>query len=588
MYIDRVPNRNSPPAVLLRESYREDGKVRKRTVANLSGLPDHIVDCLKAALKGGVMPASEGIFNPIKDIAVTDSRLHGHVAAILGVMKNSGLINTIDRDSSRKRDIVTAMIADRLLGGDSKLSTVRHCCKETASTTLGSMLDLDKLEDRECYDAMDWLLERQEGIQKKLARKHFHPGSPVLFDLSSSYFEGSTCPLAMFGYSRDKRRDLPQVNYGIYCNTDGTPVGVDVFAGNENDHFAFPKAVERVRKDFKQDRVIFIGDRGMISGKAIDKHLRNLEGADWITALTNGSIAKLERDKCIQTSLFDERDLVSIVHPDYPDERLVICRNPTLADRRAIKREELLQATEKLLIKVQKKLIRKNKPLRGKDKIGIEVGKVINKKNVAKHFDITIEDDSFEYSRNEEKILREASLDGLYVIRSSVDKDRMTDEELVANYKNLEMVERAFRSLKSTDINVRPIHHRLENRVRAHIFICMLAYYVEHSMRKMLAPIMFADEEKEKFSERESVVMPVRRSNSAKQKDLVKKSSDGEFSISSFRDIVKSLSAITSSKICVKGHAKGRFTTTSRPSPYQRKILELLKVKRQVYPVTNN
>jgi len=580
MYIERVPNRKSPPAVLLRESWRENGKVKKRTVANLSGLSDEIVEALRAALKGESIPASEGIVSPKKVISIHDARQHGHVAAIHSSLKNSGMLSMIDSKSSRERDVVSAMIIDRILNGDSKLATVRHCNPETASTSLGEWLSVEDLHEDECYAAMDWLLERQCKIQKKLAKKHLADGDPVLFDLSSSYFEGQCCELAKFGYSRDHRGDRRQVNYGIYCNTGGTPVGVEVLAGNESDRIAFPIAVKRVREDFKHNHVIFIGDRGMISGKAIDEYLRDEEGADWITALHSASIRKLEQCGSIQLTLFDERDLVSITHPDYPDERLIVCRNPELAKRRAKRREALLQATEKLLAETIKKVDRKNKPLRGKDKIGVEVGKIINKKKMGKHFILTIEDDSFVVERNDEKISAEAAIDGLYVIRSSVDKTRMTDPELVANYKNLEMVERAFRSLKSIDLNVRPIYHRLDNRVRSHIFICMLAYHIEHYMRGKLAPLLFADEQKENAAERRSVVDPVKRSESAKKKDQTHRTADGEYPVSSFRDILKTLSAITRSRIKVKDHKKGDFKTTSIPTLYQKKILELLGATR--------
>lgn len=580
MYIERVPNRNSPPAVLLRESWRENGKVRKRTVANLSGLPDEIIESLRAALKGEAIPASEGIASPEKAISIHDARQHGHVAAIHCVLKKSGLLDMIDSKRSRERDVVAAMVVDRIVNGDSKLATVRHCNPESAATSLGELLDLEDLHENECYAAMDWLLGRQGRIQKKLAKKHLADGDPVLFDLSSSYFEGQCCELAAFGYSRDHRGDRKQVNYGIYCNTLGTPVGVEVLAGNESDRIAFPLAVERVRKDFGHKNVVFIGDRGMISGKAIDDYLRDEEGADWITALNSASIAKLERCGSIQLTLFDERELVSITHPDYPDERLVVCRNPDLARRRAKKREALLKATEKLLAEVARKVERKNKPLRGEDRIGVEAGKTINKKKMAKHFNLTITDNTFAYERNEEKIRAEAALDGLYAIRSSVDKTRMSDRELVVNYKNLEMVERAFRSLKSIDLNVRPIYHRLDDRVRAHIFICMLAYHIEHHMRTLLAPLLFADEQKETAAERDSVVDSVKRSESAKKKDQTRRTPDGQFPISSFRDIIKTLSAITRSRVKVKGHKKGDFKTTSTPNPYQKKILELLGASR--------
>ncbi len=580
MYIERVPNRKSPPAILLRESWREDGKVCKRTVANLSGLPDETVNALQAALRGKSIPASEGIPSPEKAISLHDARQHGHVAAIYDVMKKSGLLTMIDSRPTRERDVVAAMIIDRMISGDSKLATVRHCSPETASTTLSELLALEDLNEHECYAAMDWLLERQDQIQKKLAKKHLVPGDPVLFDLSSSYFEGDTCPLAKFGYSRDHRGDRSQVNYGIYCNTEGTPVGVEVLAGNESDHVAFPKAVERVRNDFGLKEIIFIGDRGMISGKAIDTYLRNEEGADWITALSSAAIAKLDHGGAIQMSLFDEVDLATIIHPDYPDERLIICRNPALTERRAKRREALLLATEELLDGVKQKVDRSKMPMVGKDKIGLEVGKIINRKKMAKHFTLIIEDNAFSYTRNAEKIRAEAALDGLYVIRSSVKKERMSDGELVTNYKNLEMVERAFRSLKSIDINVRPIYHHLENRVRAHIFICMLTYHIEHRMRQLLAPLLFADEEKETAAERASVVAPVKRSDSAKQKDDTKRTADRHYRISSFRDILQSLSSITRSRVEVDGHKKGDFKSVSRPSEYQEKILALLGAQR--------
>ena len=581
MYIERVPNRNSPPAVLLRESWRENGKTRKRTVGNLSSLPDETVEAVRSALKGDVVPAALAIAEPKKRLEITNVRQHGHVAAIVAMIKRSGLLQAIDRKPSRQRDIVVAMIADRLLHGDSKLATARHCQKETAATTLGELLSLEDLDEHECYRAMDWLLERQESIQKKLARKHLEDGGPVLFDLSSSYFEGHTCPLAKHGYSRDKRGDLPQVNYGMYCNALGVPVGVEVLAGNENDHVAFPQALKRVREDFGRKSVIFVGDRGMISGKAIDEYLRDEEGAQWITALKSVSIAKLQRQGAIQRSFFDQRDLVSITHCDYPDERLIVCRNPLLADERARKREALLVATEKLLAKVKAKVDRKRNPLRGKSEIGVEVGKVVNRKKVAKHFQIEISDERFEYSRNQEKIDVEASLDGLYTIRSNVDATQMSPEQVVAHYKNLASVERAFRSLKSIDLRVRPINHRLADRVRSHIFICMLAYYVEHQLRELLGGLMFVDEDKSLVETRDSIVSPARRSQSAKRKDATRRNEAG-FRLSSFRDILESLSAITRSTVNIQGHPKGRFSVTSRPTPYQQEIVRRLGIARHL------
>jgi len=579
MYIECVPNRNSPPAVLLRESWREDGKTKKRTVANLSSLPEKTVEAVRSALKGDVVPAALAIGQPEKQIEITNVRQHGHVAAIVAIIKRSGLLAAIDRKSSRQRDIVVAMIADRLLHGDSKLATARHCQKETAATTLGELLSLEDLDEHECYQAMDWLLKRQESIQKKLARKHLEDGGPVLFDLSSSYFEGHTCPLAKHGYSRDKRGDLPQVNYGMYCNAQGVPVGVEVLAGNENDHVAFPKAVKRVRDDFGRENVIFVGDRGMISGKAIDEYLRDEEGSQWITALNSAAIAKLQRQGTIQRSLFDDRDLVSVTHGDYPNERLIVCRNPLLADERKRKREALLSATEKLLAKVKAKVDRRRNPLRGKSEIGVEVGKVVDRKKVAKHFVIEIDDDRLEYSRKQDKIETEASLDGLYTIRSNVDATEMSDEQVVGHYKNLASVERAFRSLKSIDLRVRPIHHRLADRVRSHIFVCMLAYYIEHQLRELLAGLMFVDEDKSPAESRDSIVSPAPRSESAKRKDATRCNAAG-FRLSSFRDLLESLSMVTRSMVTVAGHPQDDFRATSRPTPYQQEIIRVLGVAR--------
>lgn len=583
MYIERVPNRNSPPAILLRESHRENGKVVKTTVGNLSGLPDHIIENVRAALKNEVVPASSAITNPDAVITLEESRSHGHVVAVVGSLRKCGLEKCIDARPSRQRDIVVALIADRLIsGGSSKLSTVRHCHSETSSHSLGSVLNLEDLTDAECYEAMDWLLLRQGRMQKKLARKHLHTdqSESILFDLTSSYFEGTQCPLAKRGYSRDHRGDKCQVNYGMYCTSDGTPIGVEVFAGNESDRVAFPRAVERIRQDFKQENVIFIGDRGMIGGKIIDETLRGIKGAQWITALQNVSVAKLERQGAIQLSLFDERDLMTITDPAYPDERLVVCRNPQLADKRKHTREDLLLATEKLIAVIQKKILRKRNPLRGADEIGIALGKIIDRKKVAKHFNIDITDDSLSVERNQEKIDAEAACDGLYVIRSNVSDQEMSAAKLVENYKNLQAVERAFRSVKSVDIQVRPIFHYKENRVRAHIFICMLAYYVERYMREACAEILFTDTQKPQRDEK-SIVQPAKRSRAAQLNDGSKRTDDG-FPLSNFRDMLASMSGIVRTRIHIHGHRTQPFWKTSALTPYQRKIIDLLGVKRHM------
>lgn len=586
MYIDTIPNRNSPPAILLRESYREGGKTKKRTLCNLSKLPCETIEAIRASIKGELIAAGTVVTQPREQMTLLDARQHGHVAAIIGMIKKTGLLKIIDRKDSRQRDVVAAMIADRIISGDSKLATARHCQPETASTTLGDLLNLTDLDEHECYDAMDWLVDRQASIQKKLAGKHLTQGEPVLFDLSSSYFEGHCCPLAKHGYSRDKRADLPQVNYGMYCNSDGCPVGVEVLAGNENDRIAFDRAVSRVQNDFGLKQVIFIGDRGMISGRAIDEHLRGDPDAHWITALTGRSVKTLLEKGAIQRSFFDEKDLVEITHADYPDERLVVCRNPLLEDERRRKREALLVATEKKLAMVKKKVDRKRNPIRGKDTIGVEVGKVVNTKKVAKHFDLVITDDSFDYARNQARIDAESAMDGLYVIRTDVDSETISKEKVVAHYKNLAKVERAFRSMKSIDIRVRPIRHYLEDRVRAHIFICMLAYYIEFQIRELLAPLMFADEEKTPPLDRDAIVSPSERSASAQKKDASKRN-EQDRPLSSFRDILTSLSSVVRTRVRIEipirpEKFEDTFYKTSEPTKHQREIIRLLGVGRYI------
>jgi transposase len=579
MYIDIVPNRSSPPAVLLRESWREDGKTKKRTVANLSSLPMDVVLAIRAALKGEAVNADQAVIDPRRCLVLEGGQQHGACAAILAVIKKHGLDRLIHGRPCRERDVVLAMIVDRMLHGDSKLATARHCRPETASTSLGSILGLEDLTEKDCYAAMDWLLERQTAIEKRLAGKHFEQDQPMLYDMSSSYFEGRTCPLAKYGHSRDHRRDLPQVNYGLYCTISGVPIAIDVMPGNHSDRRAFTSAVKRVRQDLGGQSVIFVGDRGMISGAAIDAYLRDLDGADWITALTNKTVARLEHESAIQISMFDQQNLAAITHPDFPDERLIVCRNPRLAAERARKREDLLDATDRLLAKVEKKVRRQRKPIRGADAIGVEVGKVINRKKVAKHYDIDITDDDFTYRRNGERIAQEAALDGIYVIRTSVTREHMDDEDVVLHYKNLAKVERAFRSLKAMDIHIRPIHHRLEKRVRAHIFLCMLAYYVERLMRQAWAAVMFVDESNDSLdpSQREDVVQPARRSRAARKKDADKVNADG-WPVVSYRDALDALGGIIRSQARFDGYDTEPFHTVSKPNAFQAHLLDLLGV----------
>jgi hypothetical protein len=576
MYIDIVPNRASPPAVLLRESYREGGKVKKRTVANLTGLPDPMIDALRAALKGDAVSRHQAVTNPRQSLALEDGRQHGAAAAVVAFMRRLGLERLIAGRSCRERDVVMAMVADRLLHGDSKLATARHCHAETAATSLGAILELEDLNEQDCYRAMDWLLERKPAIEKRLVARHVAPGSAVLFDLSSSYFEGHTCPLARYGYSRDHRSDMMQVNYGLYCADDGTPVAVDIMPGNHGDRLAFPEAVRRTRTEFGGTEVIYIGDRGMISGTVIDELLRGLDGAQWITALANPTIRRLEQAGIIQPSLFDDYELASIIHPDFPDERLIVCRNPALAHERARKRQELLEATEIRLRTIQQRVDNPRARLQGADRIGIEIGKVINRKKVGKHFIITITDTCFSFQRDQDKIAAEAALDGIYVIRTSLSQDRMSDADTVAHYKNLARVERAFRTLKSIDVRVRPIHHRNADRVRAHIFICMLACHVEHAMRACLTPLLFQEEYPQDRAN-DSIVAPALRSEQARTKDASRTTEDG-YPVASFRDIIDALGGIVRARCRFEGFHEAPFYTVSRPSPYQARILNLLGV----------
>lgn len=578
MYIESVKNRNSPPAILLRESYREDGKIKKRTLLNMTGFPSDIIEGFRAVLKGTAVSGSQAILHPEQDITLADAKPYGAAAAVVAMMRKIGLEKLIDARPSRERDVVLAMIAGRLLHGGSKLSTARRCHRETADTALGSLLGLEDLSERDCYAAMDWLFERKGAIEKRLARKHLAPGGSVFFDLSSSYFEGHTCPLSHYGYSRDHRGDLPQVNYGLYCNEEGIPFAIDVLPGNEGDHVAFPQAVERVRSTFGAEDVVFVGDRGMIGGKVIDETLRGLDGAEWVTCLNHATIAKLSRNDHIQLSLFDERDLISMAHPDHPDERLVFCRNPLLAQERRRKRDELLAATDVLLQGLAKRVARPSSRIRGKDRIGVEVGKIINRKKMAKHYVITITDEGFTFERDEQKIAQEAALDGIYVIRTSLTEERMGDKEVVEHYKKLAAVERSFRSMKSIDIQVRPIFHHTEERVRTHIFLCMLAYYVEAHMRAALAPILFHDEDD---TPRESVVTPAARSEKAKKKDATKRTEDG-WPVTTFSDALSSLNAIVRGRVDLAGKPEMSFQTTSRPNPFQAHIIELLGVARRM------
>ena len=501
MHIHIVPNRGSPPTVLLRESYREGSKVRKRTLANLSDLSAAQIEAMRAALRGEA-------WQPVAhSLEITASRAHGHVHAIALAMQRLGFASVIASKPSRERDAVLAMVAARIVAPNTKLATVRGW----DTTPLAADFGVASCDEDDLYAAMDWLLARQSAIQSKLAARHLSAGGLVLYDLSSSYFEGTTCPLARIGHSRDGRHGTLQVNYGLLTDVRGCPVAVSVFEGNTADSTTFMPEVQRLHAQFGIQRMVMVGDRGMISSKAIDE-LRQTEGIGWITALKSASIRALVEQGQLQLGLFDQRNLLELSSPDYPLERLVACRNPELAKLRAHKREELLAATEKNLEKIKARVDAAK--LAGADQIGLRVGKLVNQYKVAKHFELAIGEAAFSFVRKRDAIAAEAALDGLYIIRTSVSAAQMDASECVRSYKALANVERAFRSLKTVDLKVRPIHHRLADRVRAHILLCMLAHYVEWHMREAWRELMFADPDQSAKATRDPVA-PAKRSKAA-------------------------------------------------------------------------
>ena len=548
---------------LLRRSYREDGKVKNETVGNLSHLPEPLIDIIRRSLQGET-------FVPLADaFEITRSRAHGHVQAVSVAMARLGLTSVLATQPCRERDLVLAMVASRILHPDTKLGTTRRWHTSTLAEDFG-VADAD--ED-DLYAAMDWLLARQDAIQAKLAARHLSAGGLVLYDLSSSYFEGSTCPLARRGYSRDGKPGTLQVNYGLLTDARGCPVAVSVFEGNTADSKTFMPAVRRVREDFGLQQVVMVGDRGMVSQKAIDE-LREHDGMGWITALKSASIRALVEQGQLQLGLFDQRNLVELESPDFPGERLVACRNDALAKLRAHKREELLQATEACLLEIKASVDATK--LRGQDKIGLRVGKVVNKFKVAKHFELTITDASLAWMRRQDHIDAEAALDGLYIIRTSVGAAQMDAPSCVRNYKSLANVERAFRSLKTIDLKVRPIHHRLASRVRSHIFLCMLAYYVEWHMRQAWAPLLFADTEQAAKATRDPVA-PAQRSSSAQDKASSHTLPEGQ-AVHSFATLLTELATLVSNT-CRTPHAAPdtpTFNVLTSATAYHRRALALI------------
>jgi len=466
MYVTEIPNRNSPPAILLRVSYRVDGKVKTRTLANITHLRPAQIDALRTGLSGSAPTPGP----PLPDsFRILRSRPHGHVAAVLGSLRKLQLPAIVDPRSSRQRNLVLAMISARILDPASRLATARGLHSDTLHSSLGELLSLDSADETQLYAAMDWLLPRQERIERELAKRQLHDGAMVLYDLTSTYFEGRHCPLAKLGHSRDDKSGNPQIVFGLLTNALGCPVAVEVFEGNTSDPKTVATQVDKLRLRFGLQKVVLVGDRGMITSARIREDLPASHGIEWISALRATQIQKLAKDGQLQMSLFDKTDMAEIAHPDFPGQRLVACFNPLRAEERARKRPELLAATEKQLEKIAAATKRSRRPLRGKQNIGVRAGKILNRYKMGKHFELRIEEDSFHYQRKEANIEREKSLDGIYVIRTSVKADALSGEQVVASYKSLSGVERAFRSLKTVDLHVRPIHHRLPDRVRAHM-----------------------------------------------------------------------------------------------------------------------
>jgi transposase len=570
MYVESVPNRNSPPAILLRESSRVDGKIVKRTLANLSSWPASQIDALRRVLK------RESLVSPTDAFQILRSSPHGHVAATLGTLRRLGLEPVLFRSRSPERDRVVAMIVARILEPASKLATARAFHPETATSSLAAMLGLDESVDEvQLYGSLDWLLERQQSIENALAKRHLSEGSLILYDVSSTYFEGRHCPLARFGHSRDERSGNPQIVFGLLTNHQGCPVAVEVFEGNTADPTTVASQVHKLRERFHLKQIVLVGDRGMLTSARIREDLQPQDGLQWISALKSIQIQQLVKGGALQLSLFDQHDLGEIRHASYPGERLIACRNPLLAEQRSRKRSELLEATEKQLKKIVEATQRKKKPLRGRKEIGLAVGKILGRYKMGKHFSLFIEEDGFRCERKSANIEREAALDGIYVIRTSVPAEALSSPDVVGCYKRLSDVERAFRSLKSVDLKIRPIYHHLSERVKAHVFLCMLSYYVEWHMRQALAPMLFDDHDPQAAkAARKNIVSPAARSPKAQSKDSSKRTEEG-LPVHSFQTLLKDLATLTRNEVRMGEQTVQMLAT---PTPVQQRALQLLQV----------
>ena len=572
MYIEAVPNWHSLPAILLRESYRENGKVRKRTLCNLSDWPAAHIEGLRGVLRGGtVIPAERDAFTVIRSLP------HGHVAAALGTARKIGLDRILGPAGNRCRDLVLALLLARIVDPASKLATARGLSPATAASSLGEMLGLGEVDEDDLYTALDWLLERQPAIERVLAKRHLSSGTLVLYDVSSSYMEGHCCPLAKRGYSRDGRRGTLQIVYGLLCAPDGCPVAIEVFEGNTADPMTLAAQVDKLKRRFQLEHVVLVGDRGMITQTRITEEI-TAAGLDWITALRAPAIKALLANGALQLSLFDQRDMASITAPEFPGERLVVCRNPDLAAQRCRKRAELLAATESDLTRIQAAVARRRDPLRGTAEIALAVGAVINRHKMAKHFALDISDTSFRFARKDTEIAAEAATDGIYVVRTSLPVASFDDATTVRSYKSLALVERAFRCIKTVDLQVRPVYHWLADRVRAHVFLCMLAYHLEWHMRERLAPMLFDDTDKQAAEAlRTSVVAQAQRSPAAVTKQTTGLTPDG-LPVHSFRSLLADLATLARNTVTTDITPNYPITVLTRPTAIQHKAFALLAV----------
>jgi hypothetical protein len=574
MYVAVVPNRSSRPAVLLRESYRDGAKVKNRTLANLSDWPAEQIETLRAALRGEkLVPAGEGL-------EIVRALPHGHVAAVLGTARRIGLDQLLPLGPERRRELALALIVARLIDPAAKLATARALDETTAIHSLGVTLGLGAVSAKEVYATLDWLGAAQPTIEAALARRHLSDGTLVLYDVSSSYVEGRCCELARFGHSRDGRHDKMQIVFGLLCSAEGCPIAIEVFEGNTGDPSTLGHQIIKLKDRFGLKRVVVVGDRGMITQARIERELKPA-GLDWITALRAPAIQQLAAEGGpLQLSLFDERDLAEIESPDFPGERLVVCKNPALAEERRRKRGELLDATEQDLKDIQARILRQRQPLRGADKIGLAVGALLGRRKVAKHFRITITDDALSFTRDHATIAVEAALDGFYVLRTSVPADALNAADTVRAYKSLARVERAFRSLKTVDLDIRPIFHWVSPRVRAHVFLCMLAYNLEWHMRQALAPMLFDDHEREAGEAlRSSPVAKAQPSPSAKRKAKTKRTDDG-LPVHSFRTMLADLATLT--RNTVRWASAPTTALLATPTQIQQRAFDLLRLKPQL------